>query len=102
MVDRLAVNLCDPLQFDNVQSAFAEFTLRDEGMRFAKTPRHLLLEITGVMPRFYQAFQERLIRSLVGRVPFVHKLSLQDCRSIPQNREWISEDDASGLAERRI
>jgi hypothetical protein len=27
---------------------------------------------------FYQAFQERLIGSLVGRITFVHKLRLRD------------------------
>ena len=101
-MDRLAVNLCDLLQFDNVQSAFAKLTLRDEGMRFAKTPRHLLLEITGVVPCFYQALQKCLVGSLVSRVPFVHKSRLRDCTSIPQNRECPPEVNTSGFAERRI
>lgn len=56
-------------------------------MRFSKTARHLLLEITRVVPRFYQAFQEGLIGSLVGRIPFVHKSRLRECPIIPQNRE---------------
>lgn len=90
ITDRFAVNLCDPLQLDNVQAAFAKLTLRDEGMRFPKTPRYLLLEITSVVPRFYQAFQEGLIGSLVCRIAFVHKLRLRERASNPQNREWDS------------
>jgi hypothetical protein len=36
------------------------------------------LQKTGIVPRFYQAFQERLVSSLVCRIAFVHKLRLRD------------------------
>lgn len=71
-------------------------------MRFAKTPRYLPLEITGVAPCFYQALQECLIGSLVGRVPFVHKLRLRERPVIPQNRELPRKVNTSGFAKRRI
>lgn len=56
-------------------------------MGLAETLRYLSLEITGVVSCFYQAFQERLISSLIGRVPFIHRTSLRDGSTIPQNRE---------------
>ena len=87
IINGFAVYLCDSLQLDDVQTAFAKLTLRDKGMRFAKTPRNLLLEITGVVSGIYQTFQERLIGPLVSRITFVHNLRLRDCLSNPQNRE---------------
>lgn len=51
----------------------------------------LFLKITGIVPRFYQTLQERLISSLICRIAFIHKTSLRDCVYIPQNRDWLIE-----------
>lgn len=94
MIDGFTVNLCDPLQFDDVQPPFTEFAFRDEGVRLAQTPGDLFLQITCIVPGFYQTFQERLISSLVCCIAFVHKMRVRDCRAIPQNREWLIEGHA--------
>jgi hypothetical protein len=36
------------------------------------------LQKTGIVSRFYQSFQERLVSSLVCRIAFVHKLRVRD------------------------
>lgn len=89
MIDRFTVDLCDSLQFDNVQPPFAKFAFRDEGVRLAETPGDLFLQITCIVSGFYQTFQERLISSLVCCIAFVHKMRVRDCPSIPQNRELL-------------
>lgn len=89
MIDCFAVNLGDPLQLDNIQPTFSKFTFRDEGVRLAETRGDLFLQITCIVPRFYQTFQECLVSSLVCRIAFVHKMRVRDCQFIPQNREWI-------------
>lgn len=89
MIDGFTVDLRDSLQFDDVQPPFAKFAFRDERVRFAETPGDLFLQITCVVPGFYQTFQERLISSLVCYIAFVHKMRVLDCRLIPQNRELI-------------
>lgn len=71
-------------------------------MRLAKTPGDFFLQISGIVPSFYQALQERLIGSLVSRITLVHKLRLRDCSAIPQNRESLMKGDGCCLAERRI
>jgi hypothetical protein len=79
IMDRFAVYLCDSLQLDDVQPSFSKFAFRDERMRLAKALGDLALQITGVVSRFYQAFQECLVRSLVCCIALVHRLRLLDC-----------------------
>lgn len=90
MIDRFPVNLCDSLQFDDVQPPFAKFAFRDERVRFAETPGDLFLQITCIVPGFYQTFQKCLVSSLVCCIAFVHKLRVRDYRVIPQNRESLT------------
>ena len=78
-MDRFTVYLCDLLQLDDVQPALSKFAFRDERMRLAETVGDLFLQIPGVVSRFYQAFQECLVRSLVCCIAFVHRLRLRDC-----------------------
>jgi len=78
MIDCFAVNLGDPLQLDNIQPTFSKFTFRDEGVRLAETRGDLFLQITCIVPRFYQTFQECLVSSLVCRIAFVHKMRVRD------------------------
>ena len=78
IIDRFPVYFCDSLQLDDVQPAFSKLAFRDEGVRLAEPGGDLFLQKTGIVPRFYQAFQERLVSSLVCRIAFVHKLRLRD------------------------
>jgi hypothetical protein len=78
MIDRFAVYFCNSLQFDDVQPTFSKLAFRDEGMRLTQPCGDFFLQKTGIVPRFYQAFQERLVSSLVCRIAFVHKLRLRD------------------------
>lgn len=78
MIDRLAVDLCDPLQFDDVQPAFSQLTFGDERVRFAHAFRNIFLKIASIVACFYQTFQERLVSSLICRIAFVHPLRLRD------------------------
>lgn len=91
MIDRFPVDLCDPLQLDNVQAALSQFAFGYEGMRFTKPSGNLPLKKAGILTRFDQALQECLIGSLICRISFIHKSRLRDCPSIPQNREWLSQ-----------
>jgi hypothetical protein len=78
IIDRFSVYFCDSLQLDDVQPAFSKLAFRYEGVRLAEPRGDFFLQKTGIMPRFYQAFQERLVSSLVCRIAFVHKLRLRD------------------------
>lgn len=78
-MDCLSVDLCDPLQFDDVQPALSQLTFGYERVRFSQTFRNIFLKIAGIVTCFYQTFQERLVSSLVCRVAFVHNLRLRDC-----------------------
>jgi len=102
MIDGFSVDLCEPLQLDDVEPALAQFAFRYEGMRFTETPGDLSLEEAGVLTRFDQAFQECPTGPLVSRISLIHKSSLRDRPSIPQNREWLSQGATSGSSERRI
>lgn len=87
VIHRLAVDLCDLLQFDNIQPAFAELAFGEERVGLAQTPGHLPLEETCFMPGLDQTFQECLIGSLVRRVASVHRVRLREDSPIPQNRD---------------
>jgi hypothetical protein len=78
IIDRFPVYFCDSLQLDDVQPAFSKLAFRDKGVRLTEPCGNLFLQKTGIVPRFYQAFQERLVSSLVCRIAFVHKLRLRD------------------------
>jgi hypothetical protein len=76
IVDSFAVEFCDSLQLDYVQPTLPEFAFRYERMRFSQTLGNFFLQVSGIVPCFYQTFQERLVRSLVRCIAFIHKNEL--------------------------
>ena len=68
----LAIELCNPLKFDDIHPALAKFTLRDEAVGLAEGLGDGFLEQTCVVPRFDQALTECLVRFLICGISFVH------------------------------